>query len=150
MIQPEKQIYVDRLTKLVEAHKNEMTQDHFDLNDWFRIKVLKPLQLDKPTPIHISDLYKCGTTACSLGHCPLIFPDDWVLGPDIYDPRPRLKDSTNKIPLPIDDAKDFFGLTYKESVDAFLPETHINRSLYQQTEYLEKLLEKKVQEWQET
>lgn len=60
----------------------------------------------------------CGSVACAIGHCPIIFPEDWTYYNCGYRKFfPRLKGSRSR--WPFGDAANFFGLKSDELDDLF-------------------------------
>jgi hypothetical protein len=78
---------VDRLTSLADF-MDRINKSHFNLESWVdtperedqdnyekkRLKILSDLERISQTPELPGT---CGTTACAIGWCPAVFPDEW-------------------------------------------------------------------------
>lgn len=59
----------------------------------------------------------CGTTACALGYCTVLFPKHWKW----TGPQPTLRDGfvTGIRSVPCDHAMQFFGVSFQEASELF-------------------------------
>lgn len=67
----------------------------------------------------------CGTTACAVGCCPIVFPDDWMYS---YNDMPRLRSAASPpdcYNLISDQAGIYFGLNHREVDIFFMPDTYL-------------------------
>lgn len=82
----------------------------FYFNQWVNCPSLDhEIALRKGAPL-------CGTTACAIGLCPLVFPEDWVCDSGGY---PMLK--TDEICNPLDSARQYFHLDNIDASYLFMP-----------------------------
>ncbi len=61
----------------------------------------------------------CGSTACALGYCPLIFTDEWEFYKGNSFKFPCLKGNADPVADPFNEAEQFFGLSEDEAENLF-------------------------------
>ena len=112
-----------RLAKLARFLRT-VTPTKFDLNAWIKGAFPEMMAQDPTQP------GDCGTTACAIGWCPVVFPDHWM-----YSNLRRIGHYSepiylrNRIMSMEGAASNFFGLTSTQVERLFMPQSYKNHEL---------------------